>query len=86
MALAEQSLGATVLLFEKFDPEAMLQAIERYRPQRGQFVPTMFIRMLKLPSAVRARYDVSSLQVAIHSAAPCPVDTKRDDSLVGANP
>jgi len=76
MALAEQSLGATVLLFEKFEPEAMLQTIARYRPQRGQFVPTMFIRMLKLPEPVRAHYDVSSLQVAIHSAAPCPVETK----------
>jgi len=77
MAMSEQSLGASVLLFEKFDAEAMLQAIERYRPARGQFVPTMFIRMLKLPAAVRRRYDVSSLRVAIHSAAPCPVDTKR---------
>jgi acyl-CoA synthetase (AMP-forming)/AMP-acid ligase II len=56
----------------------MLQAIDTYRPQQGQFVPTMFIRMLKLPAAVRERYDVSSLKVAIHSAAPCPVDTKRE--------
>ena len=77
MALAEQSLGATVLLFETFEPEAMLRAIERHRPQRGQFVPTMFIRLLKLPEAVRESYDVSSLEVAIHSAAPCPVETKR---------
>ncbi len=77
MAMSEQSLGACVLLFEKFDAEAMLQAIERYRPERGQFVPTMFIRMLKLPDTVRRQYDVSSLQVAIHSAAPCPMDTKR---------
>jgi len=77
MALAEQSLGATVLLFERFDAEAMLRAIDHHRPERGQFVPTMFIRMLKLPQDVRSRYDVSSLQVAIHSAAPCPVATKR---------
>jgi acyl-CoA synthetase (AMP-forming)/AMP-acid ligase II len=77
MAMAEQSLGATVLLFETFDAQAMLQAIDKYRPERGQFVPTMFIRMLKLPPEVRERYDVSSLQVAIHSAAPCPVETKR---------
>ncbi len=77
MAMAEQSLGACVLLFEKFDAEGMLRSLEKYRPERGQFVPTMFIRMLKLPDAVRAKYDVSSLQVAIHSAAPCPVETKR---------
>ncbi len=77
MALAEQSLGATVLLFEQFDAQGMLRAIDTYRPERGQFVPTMFIRMLKLPPAVRERYDVSSLKVAIHSAAPCPVATKR---------
>ncbi|HEY6130402.1 MAG TPA: AMP-binding protein, partial [Halioglobus sp.] len=77
MAMSAHSLGATVLLFEKFDAQAMLQAIDQYRPEQGQFVPTMFIRMLKLPTAVRERYDVSSLKVAIHSAAPCPVDTKR---------
>jgi acyl-CoA synthetase (AMP-forming)/AMP-acid ligase II len=76
-AIAEQCLGASVLLFEKFDAEAMLRAIEYYRPERGQFVPTMFIRMLKLSAEVRARYDVSSLKVAIHSAGPCPLETKR---------
>lgn len=76
MAISEQSLGATVLLFEKFDAELMLQCIEKYRPERGQFVPTMFIRLLKLPKTVRQRYDVSSLKIAIHSAAPCPIDTK----------
>jgi len=76
MAMAEQSLGAGILLFEKFDAEHMLKSIERYRPVRGQFVPTMFIRMLKLPEEVRNRYDISSLKVAFHTAAPCPVDTK----------
>jgi len=77
MALAEQSLGACILLFEKFDAESMLKAIDFHRPERGQFVPTMFIRMLKLPIDVRQRYDVSSLQVAFHTAAPCPVEIKR---------
>ena len=77
MAMAEQSVGATVLLFERFEALAMLQGIERYRPERGQFVPTMFVRMLKLPHEVRARYDTSSLKVAIHSAAPCPLEVKR---------
>jgi acyl-CoA synthetase (AMP-forming)/AMP-acid ligase II len=78
MAMAAQSLGVTLLVFEKFDAEAMLAAIDRYRPEAGQFVPTMFVRLLKLPSAVRQAYDVSSLEVAIHSAAPCPVDAKHE--------
>lgn len=77
MALAGLSLGAAILLFEKFDAEAVLKAIDTHRPDSGQFVPTMFIRMLKLPEDVRKRYDVSSLKVAFHTAAPCPIDTKR---------
>jgi acyl-CoA synthetase (AMP-forming)/AMP-acid ligase II len=77
MAMAAHSLGVTLLVFEKFDAEAMLAAIDRYRPSAGQFVPTMFVRLLKLPETVRDAYDVSSLEVAIHSAAPCPVEAKR---------
>ena len=75
--LAELKLGATVLVFEKFDAEQVLAGIERHQVARGQFVPTMFTRMLKLPEDVRARYDVSSLGLALHSAAPCPVEVKR---------
>ncbi len=70
-------LGGTVVLMNKFDPEAALAHIERYRCNAGQFVPTHFVRMLKLPDTVRARYDLSSMQVAIHAAAPCPVPVKR---------
>lgn len=77
MTVAELCTGATVLLAGQFDPEMTLAAIERYKVARAQFVPTMFIRMLKLPDNVRARYDVSSLKVAVHSAAPCPVQVKR---------
>ena len=62
---------------ERFDAEGALAAIERYRVTHSQWVPTMFVRMLKLPAEVRERYDVSSLRVAIHAAAPCPVDVKR---------
>jgi fatty-acyl-CoA synthase len=62
---------------ERFDAEQCLAAIERYRITHAQFVPTMFVRMLKLPEAARLRYDVSSLRVAQHAAAPCPVDVKR---------
>lgn len=76
-SLALQRLGGTVLVMEKFDPEATLAAIERHRVTAAQFVPTHFVRMLKLPEAVRARYDLSSLKVAIHAAAPCPVPVKR---------
>ncbi len=70
-------LGGTVVLMERFDPQAALAFIERYRCNAGQFVPTHFVRMLKLPQDVRDRYDVSSMKVAIHAAAPCPVPVKR---------
>ncbi|MGY1439055.1 AMP-binding protein [Streptomyces reniochalinae] len=69
--------GGTVVLMDAFDAAGTLEAIERYRVTHGQWVPTMFVRMLKLPEAERARYDVSSLRVAIHAAAPCPAEVKR---------
>jgi long-chain acyl-CoA synthetase len=75
-SMAIHKLGGTVVLMQKFDPEGALAAIERYRVTCGQFVPTHFIRMLKLPDAVRAKYDLSSLRCAIHAAAPCPVAVK----------
>ncbi len=70
-------LGGTVVLMKKFDAEAALAAIERYRCNSGQFVPTHFVRMLKLPEETRAKYDVSSMKHAIHAAAPCPVPVKQ---------
>jgi len=75
--MALQKLGGTVVLMKKFDPEAALRFIEQYRCNAGQFVPTHFVRMLKLPEDVRTRYDVSSMKCAIHAAAPCPVPVKR---------
>ena len=72
-----QRLGSTVVVLRKFDPEQALSAIERYRITATQMVPTMFVRMLKLPSAVRKRHDLSSLGIVIHAAAPCPVEIKR---------
>lgn len=69
--------GATVVVMEKWDPEDALRAVEQYRVNKAQFVPTMFVRMLKLPDEVRLKYDVSSLEVVIHAAAPCPVEVKR---------
>ena len=71
------SLGATVVMMERFDPEGMLAAIDRYGVTAAQLVPTMFVRMLKLPEGVRERYSLASLRLAIHAAAPCPPEVKR---------
>jgi long-chain acyl-CoA synthetase len=68
--------GATIVVLSKFEPEQALAAIQTYRVTHSQWVPTMFIRMLKLPEEVRARYDVSSLRYAVHAAAPCPIPVK----------
>ena len=68
--------GGTVVIMEHFDAEACLALIERYRITHIQLVPTMFSRMLKLPESTRRRYDLSSLQIAVHAAAPCPVPVK----------
>ncbi len=72
-----QSVGGTVILMDRFDAEEALALIDRYRVTASQWVPTMFVRMLKLPEDVRAKYDVSSMKVAIHAAAPCPPEIKR---------
>ena len=68
--------GGTAIIMEKFDPEHYLALIEQHRVTHSQLVPTMFSRMLKLPDAVRLRYDISSLEIAIHAAAPCPAVVK----------
>jgi acyl-CoA synthetase (AMP-forming)/AMP-acid ligase II len=75
--LAFLRLGAAVVVMDRFDPERSLALIERYRVTHSQWVPTMFIRMLKLPAEVRSRYDLSSLRYAVHAAAPCPVAVKQ---------
>ncbi|MEQ3550032.1 acyl-CoA synthetase [Pseudonocardia nematodicida] len=72
-----QALGGTVVVMERFDAEKALALIERHAVTHSQWVPTMFVRMLKLPADVRTRYDVSSMRVAIHAAAPCPVEVKQ---------
>ncbi|HVV20513.1 MAG TPA: acyl-CoA synthetase [Pseudonocardiaceae bacterium] len=76
-AASVQALGGTVVMMERFDAEGALAAIERYQVTASQWVPTMFVRMLKLPAAVRERYDLGSHRVAVHAAASCPVDVKR---------
>src|SRR5215470_13226951 len=68
-----QVLGGTVVMTKRFDAEQVLQAIQDHHVTHAQFVPTMFVRMLQLPQDTRDRYDASSLRVAIHAAAPCPV-------------
>jgi long-chain acyl-CoA synthetase len=74
--MAVNRVGATSIIMRKFDAEAVLRLIETHRVTHAQFVPTMFVRMLKLPEAVRRKYNVSSLRCVIHAAAPCPVDVK----------
>lgn len=68
--------GETTVIMERFGPEKALAAIEKHRINYAQFVPAMFVQMLKLPEEVRGRYDVSSMEVAVHGAAPCPIEIK----------
>ncbi|WP_411342018.1 acyl-CoA synthetase [Sphingopyxis sp. J-6] len=75
--MAAHRLGATLVVMERFDAEAVLRLIERHRVTFMQMVPTMFVRLLALPDDVRTRYDLSSLQKIVHAAAPCPVEIKR---------
>jgi long-chain acyl-CoA synthetase len=70
-------MGHSVVLMEKWDPEEMLRLIAEHRVTHSHMVPTQFHRLLALPEDVRSRYDVSSLRVMIHGAAPCPLETKR---------
>ena len=71
------AMGGTSIIMEHFDAEFSLELIERHRATHSQWVPIMFVRMLKLPEEVRARYDLSSMRCAIHAAAPCPIDVKQ---------
>ena len=68
--------GGTVIVMERFDPLEYLKLIEQYNVTHTQLVPTMFSRMLKLPVEEREQFDLSSLEIAIHAAAPCPVQVK----------
>jgi acyl-CoA synthetase (AMP-forming)/AMP-acid ligase II len=74
--MGTQTFGGTAIAMRNFDAEGVLAAIDRYRVTHAQFVPTHFIRMLKLPEAVRSRYDLSSVKLALHAAAPCPAEVK----------
>ncbi len=76
-SMAVHRWGGTVIIMRTFDPERYLSYVERYKATHSQLVPTMFVRMLKLPEDVRMRYDVSSIKMAVHAAAPCPIEVKR---------
>ena len=69
--------GQSLVILPKFDAEATLRAIEEHRVTTAYMVPTQFYRLLQLPEKTRAKYDVSSLEVVVHSAAPCPASIKQ---------
>ena len=69
--------GGTCIVMEQFDGQQALALIEKYQVTHSQWVPTMFVRMLKLPDQDRAGYDLSSHRIAVHAAAPCPVAVKQ---------
>jgi long-chain acyl-CoA synthetase len=70
-------VGQALAILGRFDPEQTLQAIDRYQVTTAYMVPTQFVRLLRLPQEVKDRYDTSSLEVVVHSAAPCPLEVKR---------
>jgi long-chain acyl-CoA synthetase len=70
-------LGGALVLMPRFDPEEFLRLVQAERVDTVFMVPTMFIRLMKLPDSVRGKYDMSSLRHVIHAAAPCPADVKR---------
>jgi len=70
-------MGHKLVLVDRWDPEGLLRLIEEHAVTTTVVVPTMFVRMLKLPESVRARYRTSSLRRVVHTGAPCPVEVKR---------
>jgi long-chain acyl-CoA synthetase len=72
------NVGQAVVILGKFDAEQTLRAIEQYRITTAYMVPTQFVRLLRLPQDIKDRYDVSSLEVVVHSAAPCPLEVKKE--------
>ena len=70
-------LGGTNIIMENFDAESSLRFIEKYSVSMSQWVPTMFVKMFKLPEDIRNKYDLSSHKCAIHAAAPCPIKIKK---------
>lgn len=77
-AMVTIKMGGTAVIMDRFDAETSLRLIEHYKITHSQWVPTMFVRLLKLPESVRMRYDLSSMEMAVHAAAPCPVEIKHE--------
>ncbi len=75
--LAAAGIADTIVLQPRFDAEQLLAMVEQHRITHMHVVPTMFVRLLKLPAEVRAAYDISSLRFVVHGAAPCPIEVKR---------
>ena len=75
--MSSHRTGATVVVMERFDAEQALRLIARHQVTHSQWVPTMFVRLLKLPPQTRGAYDLGSLRWAVHAAAPCPVPVKK---------
>jgi fatty-acyl-CoA synthase len=78
MAMGAHRMGCSVVIMEKFDAEQSLQLIDKYKVAYTQWVPTMFVRASKLPQAIKDKYQVDSLQMVIHGAAPCPKEVKEE--------
>ena len=76
--MAMTRVGGTTVVMERFDPLRFLSLVERYGVTHALMVPTMFVRLLKLPAEERDRFDVSSLRCCVHGAAPCPVPVKEE--------
>src|SRR4051794_18174220 len=76
-SVSTQRFGGTVVIMERFDPADALRQIERHHVTHSQWVPTMFVRLLRLPEEEKHAYDLSTHEVAIHAAAPCPVAVKQ---------
>jgi long-chain acyl-CoA synthetase len=70
--------GELLVITPRFDPEEFLALVEKYRINVVTAVPTIFIKLLKLPKEVRDKYDVSSLRWVSHTASACPVEVKRE--------
>jgi long-chain acyl-CoA synthetase len=70
-------IGASAVLMPRFDARDALRLIERHRITTSFMVPTHFVRILLLDGAQRQRYDLSSIRLVLHSAAPCPTHVKR---------
>jgi len=77
IAMATFAAGGAVVIMRRFDAEDCLRLIEAHRVTHAALVPTLFVRLLRLPDATKARYDLSSLRHVVHSGAPCPPEVKR---------